>query len=120
VETRGSDEIAQLSHDVNQLAHALSENRSARQRWMADMAHELRTPLSIIQGELEAVSDGVRPLNETSLSSIGEEVSNLKKLVDDLRHLALSDSGALAYDMHPVPGKRASRSGQISIRRPSW
>ena len=99
VDTRGGDEIARLSHDVNQLAHALSENRDARQRWMADMAHELRTPLAIIQGELEAISDGVRPFNEATLASIREEVSNLSQLIDDLHHLALSDSGALAYQM---------------------
>ena len=66
------------------------------------MAHELRTPLSIIRGELEAVSDGVRPLDETSLASIREEVNHLNTLVDDLHHLALSDSGALAYHMNPV------------------
>lgn len=102
LETRGTDEIAQLSHDVNQLAHALSENRGARQRWMAEMAHELRTPLAIIQGELEAMSDGVRPFNEASLSSINEEVGNLSQLIEDLHHLALSDSGALAYKMHSL------------------
>ncbi|HKJ16080.1 MAG TPA: ATP-binding protein [Xanthomonadales bacterium] len=99
VPQHGSDEIAQLSGDVNQLAHSLSENRNARQRWMADMAHELRTPLSIIQGEMEAITDGVRPFNESSLTSIHEEVINLNKLVDDLHLLALSDSGALAYKM---------------------
>ncbi len=102
VDTRGTDEIAQLGDDVNQLAHSLSENRSARQRWMADMAHELRTPLSIIQGELEAIDDGVRPLDQTSLKSIEEEIGNLGKLVDDLHQLALSDSGALAYRMQSL------------------
>lgn len=102
LETRGTDEIARLGDDINQLARALSDNRDARKRWMADMAHELRTPLAIMQGELEAISDGIRPLSEASISSIDEELRNLNKLVDDLSQLAMSDSGALAYEMHPV------------------
>ena len=100
--TRGSDEIAKLGDDVNRLSTTLSEHETARRRWMSDMAHELRTPLAIISGELEAMSDGVRPLNKEQLASVREEVKHLASLVDDLHSLTMTDSGALAYKMQNV------------------
>ena len=102
LETRGSDEIARLGDDVNRLSCALSEHETARKRWMSDMAHELRTPLAIINGELEAMNDGVRPMNRENLDSVRDEVNYLSALVDDLHSLMLTDSGALAYKMQTV------------------
>ena len=102
LDIRGSDEIAKLGDDVNRLSSALSEHETARKRWMSDMAHELRTPLAIISGELEAMSDGVRPMNREQLDSVRDEVNHLSALIDDLRNLTLTDSGALAYKMQGV------------------
>jgi len=102
LDTRGSDEIARLGDDVNRLSSALGEHETARKRWMSDMAHELRTPLAIISGELEAMRDGVRPLNNEQLDSVRDEVTQLAALVEDLHSLALTDSGALAYKMQTV------------------
>jgi two-component system sensor histidine kinase BaeS len=102
VKDSGGDEIAALGRDVNRLAGVLSENETARQRWMADIAHELRTPLSILQGELEAMADGVRPLDAEHLASVQAEVKHINALVNDLHQLALTDSGALAYKMNPI------------------
>jgi len=102
LDIRGSDEIAKLGDDVNRLSSALSEHETARKRWMSDMAHELRTPLAIISGELEAMSDGVRPLNREHLDSVRDEVGHLSALIDDLHSLTLTDSGALAYKMQGV------------------
>jgi len=102
LQTRGSDEIARLGEDVNRLSSALSEHESARKRWISDMAHELRTPLAIISGELEAMSDGVRPLSREQLDSVRDEVNQLSALVNDLHSLTLTDSGALAYKMQRV------------------
>ncbi len=99
---RGSDEIARLGDDLNRLSTALGEHETARKRWMSDMAHELRTPLAIISGELEAMSDGVRPLDIHQLDSVRNEVKHLAKLIDDLHKLTLTDSGALAYKMQNV------------------
>ena len=81
--------------DVNRLSSALREHESARKRWMSDMAHELRTPLAIIRGELEAMTDGVRPLNAENIESVQAEVRNLGSLVGDLHNLALTGPGAL-------------------------
>ena len=102
LDMQGSDEIAKLGDDVDRLSSALSEHETARKRWMSDMAHELRTPLAIISGELEAMSDGVRPLNRENLDSVRDEVNHLSVLVDDLHSLTLTDSGALAYKMQGV------------------
>jgi two-component system sensor histidine kinase BaeS len=92
-ETR--DEIGSLAGHVNQLAETLEKNRTARQRWMADIAHELRTPVAILKGEIEALADGVRQADERMSVSLSEEVEHLSALVDDLQTLALSDAGAL-------------------------
>ena len=102
LKTRGGDEIARLGDDVNRLSRALSEHETARKRWISDMAHELRTPLAIISGELEAMADGIRPLNQEQLASVQEEVRHLASLVDDLHSLTMTDSGALAYKMQIV------------------
>jgi len=102
LDMQGSDEIARLGDDVDRLATALSEHETARTRWISDMAHELRTPLAIISGELEAISDGVRPMNREQLDSVRDEVKQLSSLIDDLHNLTMTDSGALAYKMQTL------------------
>ncbi|MFD2438301.1 ATP-binding protein [Modicisalibacter luteus] len=92
---RGHDELSRLAHDFNVLAETLEANRQARQRWVADIAHELRTPLAVLHGEIEAMQDGIRPLDADSLGSLAQEVGQLERLVQDLRLLAQSDAGAL-------------------------
>lgn len=99
---QGSDEISQLSEDFNTLAKTLDQNRIARQQWIADISHELRTPLAILRGELEAVQDGVRPLNVETLDSLHTEVVHLNTLVNDLHELSLSDIGALVYKKEQI------------------
>ena len=89
------DEIGALGADVNRLAETLEKNRTARRRWMAEIAHELRTPVAILKGEIEALEDGVRSVNEQTIVSLSEETGHLARLVDDLQTLALSDAGAL-------------------------
>jgi two-component system sensor histidine kinase BaeS len=95
-EVRTRDEIGALGRDVNRLAETLEKNRTARRRWMADIAHELRTPVAILKGEIEAIEDGVRPIDEKALASLNEETERLARLIDDLQTLALSDAGALS------------------------
>ncbi len=63
--------------------------------------HELRTPLAVLRGELEAIQDGVRQFTPESVTSLQAEVGTLTKLVDDLHQLSLSDEGALAYQKRP-------------------
>jgi len=96
------EEIGRLAAHVNQLAETLEKNRTARQRWMADIAHELRTPVAVLKGEIEALADGVREADERMAVSLAEEVNHLAALVDDLQALALADAGALNIRKEPV------------------
>src|SRR5438105_15669709 len=63
---------------------------------MADIAHELRNPLAVLQGRLEGMLDGVYPRDEAQINAVLQETRMLTRLVDDLRTLAHSESGTLA------------------------
>jgi len=93
----GGDEVARLAHDFNHLATTLERNEEVRRNFMADISHELRTPLGILHGELEALEDGLRPLDQVALKSLQAEVRTLNKLVTDLYDLSLADIAALSY-----------------------
>ncbi len=92
-----TDELGELARNYNRLAETLSKNQDARRQWGADIAHELRTPLSILRGEIQAMQDGVRPMSKEALDSLQAECARLTALVEDLYQLALSDAGALTY-----------------------
>ncbi|MGJ3255145.1 MAG: ATP-binding protein [Alcanivorax sp.] len=100
LETRRRDELGTLTEQVNQLAQRLDQGQQARQRWFSDIAHELRTPVAILQGELEAISDGIRPLSPEFIKSLEGEVAQLTHLINDLHDLALADGGNLRYQFH--------------------
>ncbi|WP_157264031.1 ATP-binding protein [Azohydromonas aeria] len=102
VQVPGRDEVGQLARDFNHLAHTLERNEALRREFVADVSHELRTPLAVLRGELEALEDGIRPLNQAAVASLQGEVQRLGELVDDLFELALSDAGALSYRMAPL------------------
>ena len=91
------DELGTLTRQVDQLAERLDQGQQARQRWFSDIAHELRTPMAILQGELEALCDGIRPLNQENLKGLESEVAQLTHLINDLHDLALADGGNLRY-----------------------
>ncbi|KAF7775157.1 two-component system, OmpR family, sensor histidine kinase BaeS [Pseudoalteromonas citrea] len=95
------DELGLLARDMNKLADTLAQNQTARQQWIADISHELRTPIAVIRAELEGMIDGVIDTDEAQLSSLYEEIERLTNLVDDLHQLSLSDRGALTYNMMP-------------------
>jgi len=97
VEVVSADELGQLAANFNTLAMTLEKNEQARRQWMADISHELRTPVAILRGEIEALQDGVRQPDADSLRSLHGEVLRLIRLVDDLYQLAMSDLGALTY-----------------------
>jgi two-component system, OmpR family, sensor histidine kinase BaeS len=102
LEPSGDDELARLAQDFNVLARTLAAARQARRQWIADIAHELRTPVSILRGEIEALQDGVRALDREAVNSLAGEAARLARLVEDLHTLSLSDLGALSYHKEPV------------------
>ncbi|UHD14465.1 ATP-binding protein [Thiocapsa bogorovii] len=102
VAIRGGDEIARLGRDINALADALGRNDRARRQWVADISHELRTPISLLRAHLEAMQDGVRPLERAQIDRLHGDVLRLSRLVEDLNDLATTDLGALAYRMQEI------------------
>ena len=102
VTVTSKDEISELGRDFNHLAQTLEQNESARKRWIADISHELRTPLAITSGELEAMEDGVRPLNIENVKSARDEIKHLQRLVNDLYELTNADIGAISYHKSPL------------------
>lgn len=99
---RGNDEFAELVQDFNTLSKTLDKNLTLRQQWIADISHELRTPVAVLQGELEAIQDGIRLFDKPAVDSLHQEILRLSRLVNDLHELSLSDLGALSYQKASV------------------
>lgn len=91
------DALGGLAADVNHLALILGQTEKSRQQWVADISHELRTPLSILRAELEALQDGIRPLEAGAVDLLLNDVLRLNRLTDDLYQLTLGDQQALSY-----------------------
>jgi signal transduction histidine kinase len=92
-------EVADLAQSFNRMADSLAQADQQRRQLTADVAHELRTPLSIIKGRLEGIQDGVYSAEPEQIDGLLDEVALLERLIEDLRILALADTGQLA--LHP-------------------
>jgi signal transduction histidine kinase len=124
VNIRSKDEIGDLGLAFNEMAENLSRAEELRRNMTADIAHELRTPLSVIRGNLEAILDGVfQPTNE-NVSSIHKEAVLLSRLVDDLQELALAEAGQLRIEREPTDvadliqrtiGAVGPRAGKVGV-----
>jgi signal transduction histidine kinase len=91
----GSDELSELGTAFNAMADHLQQSEQVRRDMTADIAHELRTPLAVMRGNLEAMQDGVYPLDVEHLNPVLNQVNLLTRLVEDLRTLALAEAGQL-------------------------
>jgi signal transduction histidine kinase len=92
----GPRELKALVTGFNSMAERLEQDEQQRRTLLADVSRELRTPLAVLQGELEAMIDGVHPTDEAHLSAAVEEIRMLTGLVEDLRTLTLAEAGTLA------------------------
>jgi two-component system, OmpR family, sensor histidine kinase BaeS len=95
VQRHAALEIAQLFDDVAAMAAALKRLEGARRRWIAQISHELRSPLSVLRGEIESVEDGAREPSRALIVNLADEVAQLGRIVGDLHLLAVADLGAL-------------------------
>jgi len=95
VEVSGSDEISRLSEAFNRMAQNLEVQESLRKRLISNIAHELRTPVGAVRGELEGMIDGVIPADREGLKSLYEEVGRLKKIIEGLEELAQAQAAVL-------------------------
>ncbi len=102
VSAKGRDEVAELGRAFNSMASDLERAEEQRKILMADIAHELRTPLSNVQGYLEAIKDGLLQPDSRTVDTVHGQVMHLSRLVEDLRLLALAEAGDLP--LHRQPG----------------
>ncbi len=112
------DEIGSLARQFNEMAAALERQEGLRRAMMADVAHELRTPLSVIRGQVEALQDGVFPLTLENVTPIHDQVLLLGRLVSDLRLLALAEAGQLPLERAEIdPAETAHRAAAAFAAR---
>ena len=94
---RGRGELAKLATAFNQMADSLATAEERQRRLVADIAHELRSPLSTLRGYLEAIGDGIIEPTPELIASLQEEVRVQQRIIEDLQDLSLAESGALTY-----------------------
>jgi len=110
VQINSGDEVEQVARAFNGMAESLETNNQMRKRLLADIAHELRTPLAVIQGNLEGMLDGVVEMDKEQVNSIYEETVHLNRLIGELRDLSLAEAGQLVLD------KRLTDVSQLVVR----
>ena len=102
VDVSNQDELGELAGAFNQMAEKLELTEQQRRLMLADIAHELRNPLSVMQGELEGLMDGVLPLDRQQVGAVYDQTLLLSRLVDDLRLLSLAQAGQLPLEKDAV------------------
>jgi signal transduction histidine kinase len=103
VPVRTGDELGELANSFNQMSADLAQSNQARRQMTADVAHDLRTPLSVILGYTEALSDGKLEGTPQMYGVMHSEARHLSHLIDDLRFLSLADAGELPLQRRDVP-----------------
>ena len=94
VEVLGSDEIGRLSDTFNKMAQNLEKLESLRKKLISDVAHELRTPISAVRGEVEGMIDGLIPMDKEHLHSLYEEINRLKNILEGIEDISQAEASA--------------------------
>ncbi|SDD68208.1 sensor histidine kinase [Sporomusa acidovorans] len=102
VPVTSKDEVGSLALIFNSMAETLDNNNKLRQQFLANIAHELRTPLAVIQGHLEGMIDGIIEPNQKQLTSLHEEAVRLSRLIKDLKDLSLAEVRQLSLEVKEV------------------
>lgn len=97
VKVNRNDELGDLSNEINQLAVILEQHENSRRQWVADTSHELKTPLAVLQAQIEAMQDGIRKPTPEHFASMLGQVNSLKKLTQDLADLAQAEAQQLNF-----------------------
>jgi two-component system OmpR family sensor kinase/two-component system sensor histidine kinase BaeS len=119
VPVTSGDELGSVANAFNQMAGRLGEQQALRKQMVADIAHELRTPISIMQGTLEAMIDGVLPASAEELRDLHGDIRRLARLVEDLRTLSLAEAGQLTLlrGAVDIPALARRRGADVTARR---
>lgn len=102
VRTKGPRAVRNLGASFNAMAERLDRTREHRKSLLADVTHELRTPLTVIAGGLEAMTDGIHPMDEAHIAPLLAETAQMSRLLDDLRTISLAEAGALPLHREPT------------------
>jgi signal transduction histidine kinase len=106
----GTQEFRDVASAFNRMSAALAESEVLRRRMTSDIAHELRSPVSVMRGQLEAMLDGVFPLTTEQLAIVYDQTLHLGRLVEDLRTLTRAEAGQLPLELSQVdPGTLVQR-----------
>jgi signal transduction histidine kinase len=116
VEPAGPLEVHRLGDAFNEMAGSLSESETLRQRLVADVAHELRTPITSLRAQAEGIAEGVLSADPERLASLAEDTKQLSRLVDDLQELSAADAGRLSYRMEPADLAAVVRAEVVRAR----
>ncbi len=92
IDVTSKDELGSLAASFNKMIKTLAGYEKMRKNWVSDISHELRTPISILKGKVEAVQDGIRKVTPETMDSLHSDIKRLEKLVEDLHMLSLADS----------------------------
>lgn len=112
----GRDEINVLAEHLNHLGETLAQTETTRRQWVADISHELRTPIAVLQAELEAMEDGVRALDSAAVKRLIKHSERLKFLVNDLYELSLTDLGGMTYQKKSIDLNTALQEAVASMQ----
>jgi len=102
VEVRSRDELGELADSFNQMSSQLEQSNQLRRKMTADIAHDLRTPLSVIMGYTEALNDGKLEPEPEIFEVLHAETLHLSRLIDDLKTISLADAGELPLTIQAV------------------
>ena len=103
ITVRSQDELGELAQAFNHMSADLTKANQARKQMTADIAHDLRNPLTVVSGYLESLQDGKLKPTPERFATMQMEVQHLQHLVEDLRLLSLADSGELRLHLEPTP-----------------
>lgn len=111
------DEIGELTVSFNSMIEKLNYQRELRQRSTADIAHELRTPLSILQIDIESLEDGILEMTPENINELKNEVNHLSHLVEDLRILSLADANELTMEFQSLDVIKLIRQIEARVKK---
>jgi signal transduction histidine kinase len=116
VQVRATGEVGRLASSFNQMTERLQASETQRRALLADVAHELRTPLSVIRGSVEGMLDGVYPPDESHLGPILEETAVMARLLDDLQTLSTAEAGVLRLHRERVDPLSLAQDATAAFR----
>ena len=117
VEVRGSRDLRGLARSFNAMTERLRASEEQRRNLFADVAHELRTPLSVIQGNAEGLLDGLYPPDRAHLEPVLDETRIMARLLDDLQTLSTAEAGALRLHREPVDPRQLAEEAVTAFRQ---